>query len=690
MEAYGKYISAEKWDNELSPTQPNIETSDLNTYAVRWMVEADRRGAVFGDFFELFQEDFEGWTLEMFNNMGKQVRAQFRKRFVYHGVWVSDHQSAGPVAARLHALLHQRYPPRWTQERIDEALDKGTSFHPAFRLPAVGRPEAPSIPSSPQQRDQGQRIPQQGNQPEPQQSPRQPPPRVTITEPTGEQPVGADGNNDNRSNARPQQPSSQRPTGGYPATDPVWTGPSPYMRRHREETPSPQPFGAAQSQAQMQAHFTSTPASQGFTNAQWGQAQQFPRTPQNGFGTYASSANEAAYRHQAAGMQQPPAQFGVYGPSSGQPPGGGMPNPFQRTSAPPPTAPDDLGRKLVELEKMYKGDEKSKYGGKLYDLLDTKLQVFINRCRKAQIPPEFYHLAFDTMLKDRPLQFYYDNLNTGTYNCEYMVDAMRRQFETMGNQQEYRDQWSTISFLEMVNSEPNRPKHELFDELVDKIKIAQKAMPWEFQHDDAIRMQLIRACYGVRECTEGLVHPPPTFEGLVAHLRDTIYTHHRMGNHPRFQTSNTPAAHLTDRMYNNNRDRSKSRNRDDQRRSNSSSMTRSTSRGQGGNFRRNQPQDDKKCYVCAKPGCWSTNHPADEQRKAFDKFKTNRYFIEHPEQATRDRYLSFLVDFEGLQGAILDLEDNDLDRYLAATHLSDSDTSSDESDDDDSGKGPSS
>ena len=133
MEAYGKYISAEKWDNELSPTQPNIETSDLNTYAVRWMVEADRRGAVFGDFFELFQEDFEGWTLEMFNNMGKQVRAQFRKRFVYHGVWVSDHQSAGPVAARLHALLHQRYPPRWTQERIDEALDKGTSFHPAFQ-----------------------------------------------------------------------------------------------------------------------------------------------------------------------------------------------------------------------------------------------------------------------------------------------------------------------------------------------------------------------------------------------------------------------------------------------------------------------------------------------------------------------------------------------------------------------------
>ena len=84
---------------------------------------------------------------------------------------------------------------------------------------------------------------------------------------------------------------------------------------------------------------------------------------------------------------------------------------------------------------------------------------------------------------------------------------------------------------------------------------------------------------------------------------------------------------------------------------------RTTSQGHGqttnrGNFRGNnrirlkdqengtQSDSSKKCYVCGKTGCWSTNHTADKRKKAYDQ-----YLVENTEQD--DEYQQFLEEFEG-------------------------------------------
>ena len=52
----------------------------------------------------------------------------------------------------------------------------------------------------------------------------------------------------------------------------------------------------------------------------------------------------------------------------------------------------------------------------------------------------------------------------------------------------------------------------------------------------------------------------------------------------------------------------------------------------------------KKCYICGKPGCWSTKHTLDERKQAYNKF--NQY-TQHPTVAY---YQSFLSQFEGVEG----------------------------------------
>jgi hypothetical protein len=49
--------------------------------------------------------------------------------------------------------------------------------------------------------------------------------------------------------------------------------------------------------------------------------------------------------------------------------------------------------------KFYTNNNK-KYGGEVYNILNTKLQVFYNYCITVKVPEEQYHIAFPIMLKN--------------------------------------------------------------------------------------------------------------------------------------------------------------------------------------------------------------------------------------------------------------------------------------------------
>jgi hypothetical protein len=64
---------------------------------------------------------------------------------------------------------------------------------------------------------------------------------------------------------------------------------------------------------------------------------------------------------------------------------------------------------LTELTKLY-SDQEKKFGGELYDILNSKLRIFYDCCQKVGLEPDQYHNAYSVMLKGRASTFYYDRL----------------------------------------------------------------------------------------------------------------------------------------------------------------------------------------------------------------------------------------------------------------------------------------
>ena len=92
---------------------------------------------------------------------------------------------------------------------------------------------------------------------------------------------------------------------------------------------------------------------------------------------------------------------------------------------------------------------------------------------------------------------------------------------------------------------------------------------------------------------------------------------------------------------------------------------RGTLRGRGQSSRRDGNKFDpvshhKRCFVCGKPGCWSTHHSLDERKAGFSRFQQQAYFQGEP--VTPEYYQAFLAEWEGVEGYTQ--SKNDVDQFL--------------------------
>ena len=70
---------------------------------------------------------------------------------------------------------------------------------------------------------------------------------------------------------------------------------------------------------------------------------------------------------------------------------------------------------LIDLIKFYI-DNAKKYKGEVYNILNTKLQVFYDCYIIVKVLKEQYYMAFPIMLKDRASNFYYNKIIGRSYN----------------------------------------------------------------------------------------------------------------------------------------------------------------------------------------------------------------------------------------------------------------------------------
>jgi hypothetical protein len=91
---------------------------------------------------------------------------------------------------------------------------------------------------------------------------------------------------------------------------------------------------------------------------------------------------------------------------------------------------------IIDLFKLYQNNDK-KYTKELYDILDIKLRVFYDCCKKVRLQKDQYYNVFSAMLKDRASDFYYDSIIGKTTDFNTIVTMTRTHFKTKENRQVY-------------------------------------------------------------------------------------------------------------------------------------------------------------------------------------------------------------------------------------------------------------
>lgn len=317
--------------------------------------------------------------------------------------------------------------------------------------------------------------------------------------------------------------------------------------------------------------------------------------------------------------------------------------PRQDTQGPPqkPHTPH-TPKQLVDLMKIYNNDE-HKYGGEVYEVLEYKLRIFYDYCRKVGLLEENYIDAFSIILKGRASEYYFTQLVGKGYTFLRIKERLQIHFETAEKRQLYLSEWRETTLHQVIEKNRTKTKLECLEIMLDKLQLLQRALPEIYPSEDNLREAVVNACRGIDECKLALHKPADTYEGLCADLRGAIgaatassQTQYTYDDDEDNETANDNNQYWTDRKFN-------GRGRG----------YRGGYRSRGNSGRSNYPAREnnentfkqKKCYICGKTGCWSTKHSDEERRKAYSKYREHAQY--HQQLTSVDSFTVFLADYEG-------------------------------------------
>lgn len=302
----------------------------------------------------------------------------------------------------------------------------------------------------------------------------------------------------------------------------------------------------------------------------------------------------------------------------------------------------NYSREIATVAKIY--SEEQKYSG-TGDSLDYKLQIFYDTCNRAGLPSEAYMLAFPSMLRGLAETHYFNcSLSTKPFN-----DAcanMRGFFEGDEYYNKNLTEWNAIHLNDFIHNSVNANKsiYTCFQMLVDKLVKHQHGLRPSLRSNELLHIKLGMACQGVPACSNALSNPGNyDIANLVSRMQASIVAWEKEHSSSITQafTSEpeiTEAEILyTDRQYRGRGPggyRGNSRYRGNQRR--------------GDRFQRTQ--EPKKCFICKKPGCWSTNHTKEEQEESRRAFRAKfhaRTDSRYSDQTANSRFKQYLVAHEG-------------------------------------------
>lgn len=291
--------------------------------------------------------------------------------------------------------------------------------------------------------------------------------------------------------------------------------------------------------------------------------------------------------------------------------------------------------------KMY--NEDMKYGGLPTESLTLKFGIFTDLSSKAGLPKEGLATGFSSMLKGTALQHYYSSCHGHGFDIRQLLNRFENHFEGEEHRRNMLREWNSVSLRSEWSKDPNKPKAKLFNDMVERLRLIQQGLDPEYRSDSALRNKIVQTVTDIAACSTATLVPTSSISGLVNNIHSAIENSElaaKAENHSHLDSS----VYLTDRRYRNSAGQDR-RPLDRGQTTGRRFSDRNHDQGYDRPYNRPRyPQRDlKRCFICKKPGCWSTEHPEKERNdykerfiKATDSYLKEQVDLDVPEDEESD------------------------------------------------------
>lgn len=477
-------ISPAHWLEDFDVNDVEAQTQErVNTYIHTTLARYTTNPVFDQDLLEQFQEDYEGWKQTTFALGTKTLLGTLRQFLEQRGVRVLAPSGNGGYAGTLFRIVKQQKFHEWTSEEITAITKKYgekdwmSRFNPYYgQDDARLRRQTTIAPSprrhwSPDSYDYHQRGLNSNVQHRRGRNPIRPEdqPRPSVEDP-GEDLYG-NGDNENNNNNPSGPPGRQETVPATPRVRDNSTLPDPTPSRPRKQNARPRTPEDAVRPRTMDRDYVPPHRreDEGYFPQQFNSHPRWEQ-PRGDFPEYTDDTRDAQRRQKSQ----------------------------------------------IDLSKIYRDNDK--YSGHSDDVLDEKLCIFYEHCKKAGVQPSEYKDAFSTMLKGEALSYYYDTLIARSYGFKVMTQLLRGHFETPERERAHRQTWNTLRFEDVIRKNPTKSMTECLEEVIKTLRHSQRRISGH-QTEWDLREQLITACKSVPQCDVVLLRPSHSYEAVCADLR---------------------------------------------------------------------------------------------------------------------------------------------------------------------------
>jgi hypothetical protein len=126
-------VDEERWGNPFDPNdEDQLTTENISGYIAHVTMIYQSRGYKDNELWEIFHEDFENFTIDIFSQAHRQALRDLRTHLENNGVWIRRVKGAS-YAKVLKECLEEEDPHEWTEQ---ETRERNQSLHQSNVQPA--------------------------------------------------------------------------------------------------------------------------------------------------------------------------------------------------------------------------------------------------------------------------------------------------------------------------------------------------------------------------------------------------------------------------------------------------------------------------------------------------------------------------------------------------------------------------